>query len=42
MRAVVVGKPAPWGALAIGAALALLYLALACALFGAVGPAAST
>ncbi len=36
MRAVVAGEPAPWGALAVGAALALTYLALACIFFAAV------
>ncbi len=36
MRAVVAGEPAPWGALAVGAALALAYLALACVFFAAV------
>ena len=36
MRAVVMGKPTPWAELAIGAGLALLYLALACALFAGV------
>jgi ABC-2 type transport system permease protein len=36
MRAVVAGKPAPWGELAIGGALALVYLALAGVFFTAV------
>ena len=36
MRAVVAGKPAPWGRLAVGGGLALLYLALACFAFAAV------
>ncbi len=36
MRAVVAGKPAPWDALALGAALAVVYLVLACLFFGAV------
>ncbi len=36
MRAVVAGHPAPWGELAIGGALALVYLALAGAFFAAV------
>jgi ABC-2 type transport system permease protein len=36
MRAVVAGKPAPWGELAIGGALTLVYLALAGAFFAAV------
>jgi len=36
MRAVVKGQPAPWDQLAISAGLAVLYLGLACVLFGAV------
>jgi ABC-2 type transport system permease protein len=36
MRAVVKGQPAPWDQLAISAGLAVLYLGLACLLFGAV------
>jgi ABC-2 type transport system permease protein len=36
MRAVVAGGPPPWGRLAAGGALALLYLALACLLFASV------
>ncbi len=36
MRAVVAGKPAPWGELAIGGGLALIYLVLAGAFFAAV------
>ena len=36
MRAIVAGQPAPWGALAIGLALAAGYLVLACAAFAAV------
>jgi len=36
MRSVVAGHPAPWDRLAIGAMLALVYLALACLLFFAV------
>ena len=36
MRAVVAGKPAPWGELAIGGGLAIVYLALAGAFFAAV------
>ena len=36
MRAVVAGEPAPWGALALGGALALAYLVLACLAFMAV------
>ncbi len=36
MRAVVRGEPAPWGLLAIGGGLALIYLALASLAFGAV------
>ncbi len=36
MRAVVAGQGAPWGALAVGAALALAYLLLACAFFASV------
>jgi ABC-2 type transport system permease protein len=36
MRSVVAGKPAPWDALAFGAALAVGYLVLACLFFGAV------
>ncbi len=36
MRAVVAGEPAPWGRLAFGGALALVYLGLACLLFFAV------
>ena len=36
MRAVVAGNPAPWGRLAVGGGLAVLYLALACFAFAAV------
>ncbi|MFI4936225.1 MAG: ABC transporter permease [Caulobacterales bacterium] len=36
MRAVVAGKPAPWDQLAIGGALALGFLALACLIFASV------
>ena len=36
MRAVVAGGPAPWGALALGGGLALVYLVLACLFFVAV------
>ena len=36
MRAVIAGRPAPWGALAFGGGLALVYLALACLAFVAV------
>jgi ABC-2 type transport system permease protein len=36
MRAVVSGKPPPWDQLAIGGALALVYLALACAAFATI------
>jgi ABC-2 type transport system permease protein len=36
MRAVVAGKPAPWGELAIGGGLAVVYLGLAGAFFAAV------
>ncbi len=36
MRAVVAGEPAPWGTLALGGGLALVYLVLACLLFMAV------
>jgi ABC-2 type transport system permease protein len=36
MRAIVAGGPAPWGSLALGGALALAYLALACFTFAAV------
>ena len=36
MRAVVAGKPAPWGQLAIGGGLAVVYLVLACVFFAAV------
>ena len=36
MRAVVAGEPAPWDRLAIGGALAIVYLALACVTFVAV------
>lgn len=36
MRAVVAGEPAPWGRLAIGGGLAILYLGLACLTFAAV------
>jgi len=36
MRAVVSGEPPPWGALVIGAVLAAIYLALACATFAGV------
>jgi ABC-2 type transport system permease protein len=36
MRAIVAGHPAPWDRLALGGGLAVLYLAGACALFGAV------
>jgi len=36
MRAVVAGKPAPWGALAIGGGLAVVYVALAWLSFAAV------
>ena len=36
MRAVVAGEAPPWDRLAIGGALALLYLALACLFFFAV------
>ena len=36
MRAVVAGKPAPWGELATGGALAALYLVLACLFFAGI------
>ena len=36
MRAIVAGEPTPWDALALGGALAVLYLALACLAFAAV------
>ena len=36
MRAVVKGEPAPWGGLALGGALAVVYLVLACLVFMAV------
>ena len=36
MRQVVAGRPAPMDQLAIGAALAVLYLVLACVFFAAV------
>ena len=36
MRAVVAGRPRAWGALGLGAALALLYLGLACLAFASV------
>jgi ABC-2 type transport system permease protein len=36
MRAVVAGEPAPWGKLALGGGLALVYLVLACLVFTAV------
>ena len=35
MRAVVAGKPAPWDRLALGGALAVVYLVLACFLLRA-------
>ncbi|HKN30385.1 MAG TPA: ABC transporter permease [Roseiarcus sp.] len=40
MRAVVAGEPAPWGWLAVGGGLALVYLVLACLFFVAVYRAA--
>lgn len=36
MRAIVQGRPAPWGQLAIGAGLSVAYLGLACLFFAAV------
>jgi ABC-2 type transport system permease protein len=36
MRLVVAGKPAPWAQLAIGGALSVAYLLLACAFFASV------
>jgi ABC-2 type transport system permease protein len=36
MRAVVAGRPAPWGLLAIGGGLAVVYLILACLFFSGV------
>ena len=36
MRAVVAGQPAPWGQLAIGAGLAVIYVILACLFFTSV------
>jgi len=36
MRAIVAGRPAPWGGLAVGAALCGLYLVLACLTFAGV------
>ena len=36
MRAVVAGRPAPWDQLAIGAALAVAFVGLACLFFASV------
>jgi ABC-2 type transport system permease protein len=36
MRAIVTGRPAPWGSLAVGVGLAVVYLVLACVAFASV------